>query len=252
MQMQEALDELGASPSLLDTETIEDLDRIGFATIPGIMPRELLEQFRESLARLEAREGQDGGKEVGQELGAYRLSDLVNKDSIFDICFTHPKLLAAVAHVLRDFKISSCSSRAVLPGQGHQTLHADWWGTEPEFGDYQVCNSIWLLDDFTSHNGSTRFVPGTHISRGSSACIAIEHEKSHPKEVLLTAPAGTVVVFNGHIWHGGTKNQTNSRRRSLNAYFTRRHNSQQLNQAAFVRPETLARLGHAARFILDV
>lgn len=73
-----------------------------------------------------------------------------------------------------------------------------------------------------------------------------------PGEVLLLAPAGTVVVFNSHLWHGGTVNRSSRPRRALHSYFTRRGDTQQLDQRKYVRPETLARLSPASRFILDV
>jgi ectoine hydroxylase-related dioxygenase (phytanoyl-CoA dioxygenase family) len=69
--------------------------------------------------------------------------------------------------------------------------------------------------------------------------------------VLLLAPAGTVVVFNSHLWHGGTLNRSSRPRRALHAYFTRRSKGQQFDQRKYAQPETLARLGPAARFILD-
>ncbi len=75
---------------------------------------------------------------------------------------------------------------------------------------------------------------------------------AHPDEVKLIAPAGTVVVFNSHLWHGGTLNRTSRPRRAVHSYFTRRGNRQQLDQHKHIRPETLTRLSPAARFILDV
>src|SRR5207248_2903315 len=108
--------------------------------------------------------GENAGKEVHQETGTDRLSDLVNKAPMFEVCFTHPRVLAAIAHVLRgEFKLSSLNYRAALPGQGLQGLHADW-GEAVKPGDYYVCNSIWLLDDFTAANGPTRIVPGSQDS----------------------------------------------------------------------------------------
>jgi hypothetical protein len=38
----------------------------------------------------------------------------------------------------------------------------------------------------------------------------------------------------------------------MHSYFTRRGNTQQLDQRKYVRPETLTRLSPAARFILGV
>ena len=73
-------------------------------------------------------------------------------------------MLAAIAHVLHnDLKLSSLNARAALPGEGLQRLHVDWRGGVAP-GDYYVCNSIWLLDDFTAENGATRVVPGSHRS----------------------------------------------------------------------------------------
>ena len=155
-------------------------------------------------------------------------------------------------HVLQgDFKLSSLNSRASLPGEGLQALHADWSGAvEPD--DFQVCNSIWLLVDFTEENGATRVVPGTHRS-GQTPSQALDDPKApHPDEVLLTAKAGTVVIFNSHTWHGGTVNRTDSPRYALHSYFCRRHHPQQLDQKAYLRAEIVAQMSPAARYILDV
>jgi ectoine hydroxylase-related dioxygenase (phytanoyl-CoA dioxygenase family) len=156
-----------------------------------------------------------------------------------------------MAHVLGEFKLSSLNSRAALPGQGHQDLHTDWGGSVP-VGVYQVCNSIWLLDDFTVSNGATRVVPGSHRSGSVPRRAMPDPAAAHPDEVLITGMAGSVVVFNSHLWHGGTVNRSARPRRALHSYFTRRGNQQQLDQKKFLRPDTLARLGPAARFILDV
>jgi ectoine hydroxylase-related dioxygenase (phytanoyl-CoA dioxygenase family) len=115
-----------------------------------------------------------------------------------------------------------------------------------------VCNSIWLLDDFTQDNGATRVVPGSHLSGKSPGDVLADTRDPHPSEVLLTAPAGTVVVFNSHLWHGGTMNRSSRPRRAMHSYFTRRGNPQQTDQRAYIRPQTLARLSPAARFVLDV
>ena len=180
------------------------------------------------------------------------MGDLVNKDPLFEICFTHPRVLAAVAHVLGgDIKLSSLNYRAALPGSGLQILHPDW-GSAVERGNYCVCNSIWLLDDFTEANGATRIVPGSQRSSKMPEEVMADPAQPHPDEVLLTAPAGTVVVFNSHTWHGGTLNRTDHPRRALHSYFARRDQKQQLDQTAYIRPETYQRLSPAAHFILDV
>lgn len=246
-----ALRELGVTAGLLTAAERARLDADGFLPLPGILPGEQLQVIRQRLAELSAAEGDRAGLEVHQEEGTDRLADLVNKDPVFEVCFTSPRVLAAVAHVLGDFTLSSLNSRAALPGAGLQRLHTDW-GEPVPVGDYQVCNSIWLIDDFTPDNGPTRVVPGSHRSGRLPGQALADPWAPHPGEVKLLGQAGTVVIFNAHLWHGGTGNTTRRPRRALHSYFCRRGRKQQLDQRAYLRPETLARLSPAARHILGV
>lgn len=252
MTIQEALYALGVREDTLTPMEKECLDRDGFLPLPGILSVEQIDALRRRTRELSLQEGDEAGKEVHQEAGADRLSDLVNKDPLFEVCFTHPRVLAAVAHVLSgDLKLSSLNSRAALPGEGLQALHSDG-GLPPAPGVYDVCNSIWLLDDFTPGNGPTRLVPGTHHSGQYPGDVMADPSAAHPDEVTLLAPAGTVAVFNSHVWHGGTRNEGDKPRRALHSFFTRRNQPQQLDQRKFLRPETFARLSEAEQVILDV
>jgi len=252
MQVQAALTALGVTEQTLSQSEKNGLDQNGYLPLANILSADQIARIRQRTDELIALEGDDAGKEVHQEAGTIRLSDLVNKDPVFEVCFTHPRVLAAISHVLRgDLKLSSLNFRAALPGSGLQGLHADW-GSAVAPGDYYVCNSIWLLDDFTESNGATRVVPGSHRSGQMPKDAMPDPTQPHPDEVLLTALAGTVVIFNSHTWHGGTLNRTDRPRRGLHSYFSRRGHPQQLDQKAYIRPETYQRLSPAARFILDV
>jgi ectoine hydroxylase-related dioxygenase (phytanoyl-CoA dioxygenase family) len=251
MDMGTALGELGVGEGTLAAAERERLDRDGFLPLPGILTADEVTKFNERLAELGTAEGDRAGLEVHQEAGTARLADLVNKDPMFEVCFSHPRLLAAVQHVLREFKLSSLNSRAALPGEGHQGLHADF-DKPVDPGAYQVCNSLWLLDDFTAENGSTRVVPGSHRRNAMPADEMADPADDHPQQVQVIAPAGTVVVFNSHLWHGGTLNRTTRPRRAMHGYFCRRDLPQQLDQQAYIRRETYDRLNAAQRFVLDV
>mgnify|MGYP002641357760 CR=1 FL=1 len=251
MDIRQALNELGATPSAISEKNRRDLDENGFTILPGIIDGEWLEALRTRFEEICAREGAAAGMEVHQEKGTRRLSDLVNKGEVFDRVYAHPQVLACIYHVIaRDFKLSSLNARDALPGEGLQGLHADW-GADYD-GQFHVCNSIWLLDDFSLENGCTRLVPGTH--KGQHPRNALKDASApHPDEEYLVAPAGTVAVFNSHTWHGGTKNTSeNLQRRAMHCYYTAREHKQQLNQREYLRHETFKRISQAARYILDV
>lgn len=252
MDIKEALYELGVCDDTLTPAEKAQLDRDGYLPFAGILSPEQVAKIGARLDELSVIEGEKAGLEVHQEAGTDRLADLVNKDPMFDVAFTHPRVLAAMYHVLRsDFKLSALNSRASLPGQGLQGVHADW-GYAVEPGDYYVCNSIWLLDDFTEENGATRVVPGSHRSGKLPRDVQDDPKEPYEGEIKLLAPAGTVVIFNSHLWHGGTLNSSPNRRRAMHSYFCRRDQKQLLDERQYIRPETYNRLSEAARYILDV
>jgi ectoine hydroxylase-related dioxygenase (phytanoyl-CoA dioxygenase family) len=252
MTTMEALRALGVRDDTLTPEEKEALDRDGHVLLPGILAPAQIEALRARQAELLAAEGENAGKEVHQEAGTDRLSDLINKGSMFHIVLTEPRVLAAVAHVLdNDLKLSSLNARNALPGQGMQALHPDWGGPVGP-GEYQVCNSLWLLDDFTPDNGATRVVPGSHRSGKTPGDEMEDPRAPHPREVVLQAKAGDVVVVNSHTWHGGTTNRTQGTRRVMHGYFCRRGQTQQLDQQKYLRPETAAQLSPASLHLLGV
>ena len=258
--MASTLQALGVAEDTLSATEKAFLDANGYLNLGRLLDDAQLESVRSRLAELMQSEGEQAGSELmdspyirhPKEAGADRLADLVNKGPVFDIFYTHPKVLAAVSHVLgRAIKLSSLNYRAAKPGDGLQKLHVDWH----EFvhpGDYKVCNSIWLLDDFAAANGATRIVPGTHLSGTLPQDVLADPLAQHPEEVLIEAPAGTVVIFNSHTWHGGTTNHTDKHRRAVHSYFCRRDQPQQVDQKRYIKPETLQRIPAVARELLDV
>ena len=251
MDTTQALHTLGAHHTLLTDTEKQDLNDKGFVLLRGTIGTVWLTALRNRYEELCAKEGEHAGIEVHQEEGARRLSDLPNKGAVFDRVYTQPKVLAAVHHVIgRGFKLSSLNGRDALPGHGQQGLHADW-GKDYD-GRFHVCNSIWLLDDFSRENGCTRLVPGSHRGQNPRN-VGIDPLAPHPEEEHLIAPAGSVAVFNSHTWHGGTLNTSaDLTRRALHCYFTAREHPQQLDQAEYIRLSTWKRISPAARYILDV
>lgn len=252
MDTNEALTLLGVSDDLLSSHQKQQLVDDGYLTFPDVLNEKQLEVFRNRLDQLYKEEGATAGLELTQEVGCPRLTNLINKDPIFDICFTYPPMLAAVSHVLKcEFKTNSLNYRDTLVNYGLQRLHPDLeWVVKP--GHYIKCNALWLIDAHTGENGSTRLVPGSHLSGQHPRETMDNHYDRHPDEVILIEPAGTVVVCNAHIWHGGTCNTSGDRRRTLHASFIKRDLDQQLTERKFIQPKTSERLSPELRFLLDV
>lgn len=244
MTTDRALADLGVTADVLPPAAYAGLDADGFVALPDVLDGPWLEGIRARLDELY----RDGHQHA---LGADLLTDLVNRGEAFERMLGEPRVLAAAHHVLGDFRVNSLNGRASRPGEGAQHLHSDC-GPPRADGTFKICNSIWLIDDFTDRNGTTRAVPGTHREHRQPADVMADVFAAHPDEVLLTGPAGTVIVFNGHLWHGGTRNRTDSARQGLTLSFCRRDEAQQLNQAQHTRPAVRDRLSPAERYLLDV
>jgi len=258
--MQHPLEKLGAREDLLSSEEKAFLDTQGYLSLGRLLSDEHLEALRTRSQELIDEEGENGGSELfnskyvrhPKEAGVDRLANLANKGAVFDQLYTHPRLLSAVSHILgSEIKLSSLNYRSAKPGQGLQKLHVDWREAVAP-GAFKVCNSIWLLDDFSVANGATRLVPGSHLCGKMPEQEMDDPLSPHPDQQILEAPAGTVVVFNSHIWHGGTINRTESPRRAIHSYFCRREEAPQTPQKELIRKETLDRISNEARWLLDV
>jgi ectoine hydroxylase-related dioxygenase (phytanoyl-CoA dioxygenase family) len=228
----------------------KQLDELGYLVLPGFVPPPMLAKLRDRVEALWEQEGSEAGSEFRHEPGARRLANLVDKGAIFAEVVSMPKILECVEHVIGpSYKLSSLNARSTNPNsEESQPWHADSAAIADERG-YWVCNSIWMLDDFTAENGATRMIPRSHTwHRLPEPGNTI----SRPDEELVTGTAGTVVIMNTHMWHGGTANRTGRCRRALHGFYTRSDKPQQQYQKALLRPETVAALTPLQRRVLAI
>ena len=102
---------------------------------------------------------------------------------------------------------------------------------------------ILMIDDFTPENGATCFALG---SQGMEALSV------SPSLVRACSPAGSVIVFNGSVWHGHGPNLTDTPRRSIQGAYIRRSETSGETLPTRMRPETLDRIGALAKYLLTV
>ena len=228
------------------------LDREGFAVLPGFFSADLCARLVDRVEALYAAEGDQAGAEFRAEPGTQRLANVVDKGEIFREVFANQQILAMVGHILQPrFKLSSLNARSANPndGQGHQPLHVDQ-GLLPDAQGPVVANVVWMLDDFTPENGAMRAVPRTHRSGKRPQEALADAAAPHPDQVLVTGQAGTVCVMNAHLWHGGTANRTDKARRALHSFYCRYDVAQQQYQKRLLQAETQAAMPASLRELL--
>ena len=229
----------------------ERLDADGYLLLNDLAAPDFVEALSTRLHGLFVELGARAGFEFKQEPQTDRLANLVDYDEVFRRAIAVPKLLACVAHVLGgSFKLSSLNARSARPrSDWTQPLHCDA-GALPDARGNSVCNIVWMLDEFTTENGATRFVPGSHRWGRLPQEALADPLAPHPDERLITGPRGSVVVMNAHLWHGGTANRTDKPRLAMHSFYCRRDLPQQQYQKALLGPETQAGLSAGLRWLL--
>jgi ectoine hydroxylase-related dioxygenase (phytanoyl-CoA dioxygenase family) len=227
------------------------LDRDGFLILEGFMSQDLLAALRDRVDELFEQEGENAGAEFKREEQTRRLANLVDKGEIFERAISFPAILERVRHVLgRRIKLSSLNVRSANPySTWVQPLHCDMGAIPDEQGSW-VCNTVWMLDDFTTENGALRAVPGSHRWGKLPQQALPDPLAARPDEVLVTGKAGTVVVMNAHMWHGGTANRTGRPRCAMHGFYARWDKPQQQYQKQLLRPEVQEHLSADVRELL--
>ena len=180
------------------------LRRDGYVLLRGAIPAEWLDALR---AAFDA--GARPSHDWSPPRGADWLHALMDLDAVVQATCRLPSLLAAVGGLIGDrFFLVQVEGRDPLPNGGHQSLHRD--GCAGRVGD--TVSVLAFLDDYGPHNGATRFVPGTHRREpGETRVDAGEDARA----VQLSGHAGDLFVFDADLLHGGSRNLTGARRRSM-------------------------------------
>jgi hypothetical protein len=224
-----------------------ELDESGFTLVPGPVAAGDLAHLRAAYDAAVASAVPDDIK-VGSS--TTRIRDFVNRGPTFDGLYLHSPVLTACCQIIEGpFRLSTMHARTVRPGLPAQSLHVDF---ERDHHGWTMAGFIFMVDGFRSDNGATRFLPGSHL--WSSAPLSLLHDlkADHPGQVLACGPAGSMIVFNGSVWHGHTANRSGEPRRSIQGAYIRRDAESGENLPGRMLPETLARIGPLAKYLLAV
>jgi ectoine hydroxylase-related dioxygenase (phytanoyl-CoA dioxygenase family) len=105
-----------------------------------------------------------------------------------------------------------------------------------------LVNVMYVLQDVDERNGGTLLVPGTHRPNGTDG----ELFGPIPRPINLEAPAGTILVFDGRLLHGGAVNHTDHHRYVLTNSCVKPWIRQQESWLLGVAPEVLDRASDKA------
>jgi ectoine hydroxylase-related dioxygenase (phytanoyl-CoA dioxygenase family) len=211
------------------------IDEQGWTVVEDAIEPDLADELTDALDRLERDLAVAPAENTFEGTRTVRIYNLLVHGDVFARVPVHPNVLPLVERVLDPgCLLSSLSSIAIGPDETPQPIHSDDQLIPiPKPHPPVVCNSMWALTDFNEANGATRLVPGTHL--GPSPDFGRDYD-SIPAEM----GRGSVLVWNGSLWHGGGANTTDRRRVGLACNYCAGYVRQQENQQLGI-PRDVAR-----------
>ena len=236
---------IAAEPGL-PPDAARRLCDVGFVVVPGPSIRGGSARLSEAFDRaVSAAEPDDVSVR-----SSTRVSDFVNRGPEFDGLYIYGPLLAACCRIIgRPFKLSTMHARTLEPGAPAQPLHVD---VRRGADGWPLVGFILMVDGFGADNGATRFVPGSHLLPREPGEMTEGAAGDQEGPVLARGRAGSMIIFNGSVWHGQAANRSARRRRSIQGAFIPREARAAADHAARMRPETFRRIGEVAKYVLDV
>jgi ectoine hydroxylase-related dioxygenase (phytanoyl-CoA dioxygenase family) len=244
--MQERLSAMMAGFEL-SAGAYEELDEAGFTVVPGAVPAEDLASVA---AAYDAAVESAAPDDIRVGSSTTRANGLVNRGPEFDALYIHPLVLKACCRIFNEpFRLSTMHARTLRPKTSGQNLHVDY---PRDRRGWTMVGFIHMVDAFRDDNGATRFVPGSHLWSTLPPELLAGSKADYPGQVLACGPAGSMILFNGSVWHGHAANWSADPRRSIHGAYIRRDAESQADKTTRLLPETLSRLSPLAKYVLAV
>lgn len=222
---------------------LDEIAELGSTIVRDVIPPDVADDLCEDLLRLERAFDVRPSANSFEGQQTVRIYNLLAFGARYEAIPVHPSVLPIVEGVLDGgCLVSSLSSISILPGEIAQPIHADDQLIPlPKPHVPTVCNTMWALTDFTAANGATRIIPGSHRAD------AHPNYGQHYDSVAAEMPKGSVLVWNGSLWHGGGANTTRERRVGIAMNYCAGWVRQQENQQLGIPPEAAARFAPRLR-----
>ena len=188
------------------TQRVAEIEDQGYTIIPDFIQDEEIARIRHAFdTEVRITEMRAIGTDTGKTLRAH---NLLAKTRAVDYLFLDRRIRALIEGVLGPrVQINVTTLFNLLPGETKQFLHQDdglWPIKRPH--PHFVCNALIALDDFDVENGATHIVPYSHNWHDRPVDQSID-------TLQVTMRAGTMLMWEGGLWHGGGANTSQDRER---------------------------------------
>lgn len=192
----------------------------GWCVIEGVIPEEEVDAVRTSV---EESTLVHRNPEAPERIG--HVSSFICYDQSLAPYLADQRILDLAESLLgQHVRISFTSATINYPGNSRLGWHADWPFNQNNAGHIPApypdivmhLTTLWMLAPFTSKNGGTLIVPGSHRSSNNpTGNNGVDPNKPYPTEMNAIGSAGSVLVLDSRLWHATAPNYSDIPRVSV-------------------------------------
>lgn len=215
------------------TADLRTLQRDGYVVLEGLLDVPALDAIRTTAQELI---GQTGRNRFEGHL-TQRVYNVLGKTRVADRLAEHPRVLALLdAMMTPNYLLSQAQVINILAGEAAQLIHYDdLFYRAPRPRPPLGMATVFAIDDFTETNGATLVVPGSHLWDA-------ERAPAPGEAIPVVMPAGSAVLFQGTLWHGGGANSSPAPRLAFTCQYCEPWLRQQENFLLEIPTETARQL----------
>ena len=198
-------------------EKMEEIERDGWAVIENVLPEEEIDECRRRIDAAYAVQVQEfGGEErlaKAQDQNVVRM--ILAYDDYF-VRYINNEIVMEYVRAMLGRNVSLSSQVAILNRPAGDSVNSDVWHRDLQYQHF-VCSkplaaqALFCVDEFTAESGGTLILPGSHkFAEFPSDGYVLKHQ------LQLTAPAGSVIMFDSMLYHRTGQNVGKVVRRALN------------------------------------
>lgn len=213
---------------------LEEFYNLGYTIIENALSNEELNVLRTELDKIykiqEAEFGKDNLKAINEEnLARIPLA----YSDVYARLAAKKEFTSYVEKILGNFFVLHLQNGIInMPNEEHHqsSWHRDlpyqnWTSSEP-----LACNLYYCLDEFNAQTGATFMLPFSHQF---DKAPSVQYMEKHALQV--SAPAGSVIIFNSMLFHKAGHNKSgNIIRRGINHVYVKPIIGQQIDLPAFL------------------
>jgi len=206
---------------------LEEIAKQGYTIVRDAIEPELVRGLVDRIREIETETDAAPRGNPAEGYATLRSYNLLARGEVIQRMPVHDNVLPVVEGLLgQGCLISGMTAIDIGPGEVAQPIHPDDLVMDiPKPHLPLQCTTLWALTDFTEANGATRIIPNSHLNDHNPE-FGTEYE-SIPAEMS----AGSVLIIDGSLWHGGGANTTeNEFRLGVNLQYCAGWVRQQQNQ----------------------